>query len=246
MASTGQPDCESWRALGGDDAVSTTTTYTIVEADISGPFAEQIPSDLVEQSKLPALNYQSTVEALAERFHTSPALLRRLNPEARFAADESIRVPDVTAFDSTTEPAPDPRAGEISIQVTRDSSSLVATYADGSIALFAPVTTGSEHDPLPVGDWKVTSVHWRPSFHYNPDLFWDAKPGHSKATIKPGPNNPVGVVWIDINKEHYGLHGTPEPGQVGRTASHGCVRLTNWDAARLASLVKAGTPILFR
>jgi lipoprotein-anchoring transpeptidase ErfK/SrfK len=91
----------------------------------------------------------------------------------------------------------------------------------------------------------VTGVSWRPEFHYNPDLFWDAKAGDTKATIKAGPNNPVGVVWIALSLEHYGLHGTPEPGNIGHTESHGCVRLTNWDAARLASLVKPGTPVHF-
>jgi lipoprotein-anchoring transpeptidase ErfK/SrfK len=85
-----------------------------------------------------------------------------------------------------------------------------------------------------------------PPFHYNPDLFWDAKPTDQKSTIKPGPNNPVGVVWIDLSAEHYGLHGTPEPSNIGHTQSHGCVRLTNWDAARLATLVGANTLVVFK
>jgi lipoprotein-anchoring transpeptidase ErfK/SrfK len=108
------------------------------------------------------------------------------------------------------------------------------------------VTTGSVPDPLPSGDYKVLGVSWHPTFHYNPDLFWDAKEGDEKATLKPGPNNPVGVVWVALNLEHYGLHGTPEPGNVGHTESHGCVRLTNWDAARVAAIVKPGTPVQFR
>ena len=118
--------------------------------------------------------------------------------------------------------------------------------ADGTVVFFAPVSSGSTHDPLPPGDWKVTGVGWHPVFHYNPDLFWDAKPKDEKATIKAGPNNPVGVVWIALNLEHYGLHGTPEPGNIGRTQSHGCVRMTNWDAARVAALVKPGTPVTFK
>ena len=92
------------------------------------------------------------------------------------------------------------------------------------------MTSGSEHDPLPIGNWKVTRVVAKADFNYNPDLFWDADPANTKAKIPAGPNNPVGVVWIDMNKPHYGMHGTPEPGRVGHTASHGCVRLTNWDA----------------
>ena len=105
--------------------------------------------------------------------------------------------------------------------------------------MYAPVTTGSEHDPLPIGEWKVTGVQKNPTFHYNPDLFWDADRGHAKAKIPAGPNNPVGVVWVDISRPHYGLHGTPEPSTVGKTSSHGCVRLTNWDAQKLAALVQA-------
>jgi lipoprotein-anchoring transpeptidase ErfK/SrfK len=108
------------------------------------------------------------------------------------------------------------------------------------------VSSGSLHDPLPPGNWQVVSVGWHPVFHYNPDLFWDAKATQSKAAIKAGPNNPFGVVWIALNLEHYGLHGSPEPGHIGHTESHGCVRLTNWDAARVATLVQSGTPVVFR
>ena len=109
--------------------------------------------------------------------------------------------------------------------------------------MYAPITIGSSKDPLPVGDWKVTGVSWNPTFNYNPDLFWDADPTHAKAKIPPGPNNPVGVVWVDINKEHFGLHGTPEPATIGRTESHGCIRLTNWDATKLGRLVAPGTKV---
>jgi lipoprotein-anchoring transpeptidase ErfK/SrfK len=140
----------------------------------------------------------------------------------------------------------DPAAGDVTVQVSKSDSSVRVLAADGKVLFFAPVTTGSEHDPLPPGEWKVTGVDWHPVFHYNPDLFWDAKPGDSKATIKAGPNNPVGVVWINLSLEHYGMHGTPEPANIGKTESHGCVRLTNWDAVRLASLVKRGTPVIFQ
>ena len=109
--------------------------------------------------------------------------------------------------------------------------------------MHAPVTVGSEKDPLPIGEWKVVGVSWTPVFNYNPDLFWDADPKHAKAKIPSGPNNPVGVVWVDISKEHFGLHGTPEPSTIGRTESHGCVRLTNWDAAKLGRLVSVGTKV---
>jgi lipoprotein-anchoring transpeptidase ErfK/SrfK len=243
---TGDADCDTWHALGGDTAGSVTATYTIAQPDVKGPFAKTIPRDIERQASLPALSYRSPLERLAERFHVAPALLERMNRNAAIKAGASIQVPAVTPFDADAKPPKDPLADEVKIQVSRDESALRVMRADGSLVFFAPVTTGSEHDPLPVGEWKVTSVTWHPVFHYNPDLFWDAKPEHSKAEIKAGPNNPVGVVWIGLNLEHYGLHGTPEPSRVGSTESHGCVRLTNWDAARVASLVKPGTPVLFR
>jgi lipoprotein-anchoring transpeptidase ErfK/SrfK len=105
---------------------------------------------------------------------------------------------------------------------------------------------GSEHDPLPIGTWKVKGVSKDPPFFYNPDLFWDAKGDQSKAKIPPGPNNPVGVVWIDLSKEHYGIHGTPEPSKVGKTESHGCIRLTNWDADELSRMVSPGIPAILQ
>lgn len=247
LAASGQPDCATWRALGGDTAGAPTVSYTITESDVKGPFVKAIPKSLPDQASLPALGYRTALEELGEKFHTSPAMLQQLNPGARFAANSAIKVPGVQPFDvDAPKPAPDPAAADATVQITRDESAVRVTRADGALIFFAPVTTGSEHDPLPPGDWKVTAVNWRPTFHYNPDLFWDAKAGDTHATLKPGPNNPVGIVWIDVNIEHYGIHGTPEPGNVGHTESHGCVRLTNWDAAKLAALVKPGTPVLFR
>jgi lipoprotein-anchoring transpeptidase ErfK/SrfK len=116
---------------------------------------------------------------------------------------------------------------------------------DRMIAQF-PVTTGSQHDPLPIGEWTIKGVSRNPDFHYNPDLFWDSGSKDEKAVLKPGPNGPVGVVWIDLSKDHYGIHGTPEPQTIGRTESHGCIRLTNWDAARLAQMVKTGVKAKFQ
>ena len=130
--------------------------------------------------------------------------------------------------------------------VSKSASAATVTDASGKVVFYAPVTTGSEHDPLPIGEWKVNGSQFNPVFHYNPDLFWDADEAHAKAKIPAGPNNPVGLVWIDISKEQYGLHGTPEPATVGKTESHGCVRLTNWDAMRLAALVKPGTRVVFK
>src|SRR5688572_17168778 len=149
------------------------------------------------------------------------------------------------------EPIAEPASGTESVEavtvaVTKSTSALTVTDPAGRVIFHAPVTSGSEHDPLPVGEWKVTTIHTMPVFNYNPELFWDANPAHSKAKIPAGPNNPVGVTWIDLSKEHYGIHGTSEPGQVGHMQSHGCVRLTNWDAMRVMQWIKPGTVVVFR
>jgi lipoprotein-anchoring transpeptidase ErfK/SrfK len=229
------------------------TEYTVSPEDVAGPFVADIPEDLEQQASLPALGYRTPLEALAEKFHASPALLQQLNPGARFGASEKIQVPNVKPVadapgDSSREGAPVGTAGtttENVVRVSKGTSMLEVNGPDGKVIFSAPVTSGSEFDPLPIGEWKVTGVARRPAFHYNPDLFWDADPSHAKATIKSGPNNPVGSVWIDISKPHYGLHGSPEPSRIGKSESHGCVRLTNWDALRLATLVRPGTPVIF-
>ena len=220
--------------------------YTLTDADVKGPFEKRIPAKLVDQANLESLAYQSPIEMLAERFHGSPALIAQLNRGVAMTKGASIKVPAVQPFDPDAKPVHDAAVNDVAIQVSREESALRATRGDGTLIFFAPVSSGSIHDPLPPGDWKVTGVGWHPVFHYNPDLFWDAKPTDEKATIKAGPNNPVGVVWIALNLEHYGLHGTPEPANIGHTESHGCVRMTNWDAARVAALVRPGTPVAFR
>lgn len=240
------------------------TTYTITEQDAAGPFIDAMPSDMMDEAKLSALGYTGVFETLAERFHSSPNLLKRLNPGASWKAGESIKVPNVDPFELPGKPAPGAtgraaRAGAaggaagrggakpgVEVVVSDATKSLEVRDSSGKTLMYAPVTTGSVHDPLPIGEWKVTGVSWNPTFNYNPDLFWDAKSDQTKAMIPAGPNNPVGVVWVDINKEHFGMHGTPEPSTIGRTESHGCIRLTNWDATRLGRLVSPGTKVTFR
>lgn len=215
--------------------------YTMTEADVAGPFTPDIPPNLPDQASLDALNYRNPLEAIAERFHSSPALLQQLNPQATFQkAGEHIMVPNVAAAPPTIP------TQDITVVVTASTSALTIEDAKGQVLFHAPVTSGSIHDPLPIGTWKVNGVQRNPKFHYNPQLFWDATPGDRQATLQPGPNNPVGVVWIDLSKPHYGIHGTPEPSKIGHVESHGCVRLTNWDADRVAGWVKSGTRVVFR
>lgn len=236
------------------EAAETLVAYTLTAEDIAGPY-QPIPVDMMAKAKLKALGYTSLIEALGERFHSSPLLLKSLNPGARWTANSKINVPNVrrvmevpppVAASATAPPAgAGASAAAAKVVVSKSASNLTVFDAAGSVIFYAPVTSGSEHDPLPIGDWLVSVVTRSPKFNYNPDLFWDANPAHTKAQLPAGPNGPVGVVWIQISKENYGIHGTPEPNQIGHSESHGCVRLTNWDAMTLAGLVKKGTPVVF-
>ena len=244
---TGRLDERTRQALG---APSPLTAYTLTAEDVAGPYVARIPDDMMEKRTLEVLAYTSPAEMLAERFHCTPQLLARLNPDAQWRAGEVLQVPDVEPFvaparTETRETNPPAADRTADVRVSKSAGVLTVRSTDGAVLFSAPVTSGSHHDPLPLGAWKVTAVYLRPVFNYNPELFWDADPAHAKARLPAGPNNPVGLVWIDIDKEHYGLHGTPEPSRIGVSQSHGCVRLTNWDAMRVASLVKTGTQVVF-
>ncbi len=233
---SGELDAETWSALNAD-AAPVLTTYTLTDADVAGPF-QPLPEDMMEKAKRDALGYASIEEALGERFHASPKLLQRLNPDKPFAAGSELVVPNVTGA------APLPKPAKVVVDKS-DAAVLLMGEGDAVLARF-PASTGSEHDPLPIGDWTIKGVARDPVFHYNPELFWDADPAHAKAKLAPGPNNPVGTVWIDLSKDHYGIHGTPEPSKVGKTESHGCIRMTNWSANLLAQLVAPGTDVVLR
>jgi lipoprotein-anchoring transpeptidase ErfK/SrfK len=220
-----------------DMSGSPTTSYTLTADDVKGPFVK-VPEDMMAKAKLPSLGYGSVEEALGEKFHCSPALLKQLNPGKSFTAGTEITVPDVAGRGAPGKAA--------KVVVSKGESSLTALDAQGHVLAWYPVTTGSEHDPLPIGNWKINGVQRNPPFFYNPALFWDAQSKDTKAKIAPGPNNPVGVVWIDLSKEHYGIHGTPEPSTISKTESHGCIRLTNWDASELADMVSPGTPAILQ
>jgi lipoprotein-anchoring transpeptidase ErfK/SrfK len=249
LAVSGSIDDPTLDALRTGSPADAFAEYTLTAEDLSGPWTAEIPTNLMDQAALPALGFTSALEMLGEKFHCSPKLLQALNPVASFSTEgERVRVPNVAASARPADPASvgGPQPGQnVTVSVSKQARAVTVTAADGHIVLHAPVTVGSEHDPLPVGQWAVTAVQPSPVFNYNPDLFWDADPSHAKTRIPAGPNNPVGVVWVGLTREHYGLHGTPEPSRVGKTESHGCVRLTNWDAARVATLVTRGTPVSF-
>mgnify|MGYP002652583369 CR=1 FL=1 len=192
----------------------------------------------MDKAKLDALGHASLAEALGERFHASPALLRRLNPELdRATAGTVMKVPAVAG----------PATARAARVVVDRSESVLRLLDDGGRVLAQyPASTGSEHDPLPIGDWDVKGKAYNPPYSYDPALLRGAPASNGKHQLPPGPNSPVGVVWIDLTKDHYGIHGTPSPDTIGTAESNGCVRLTNWDAARLAQMVSGSTKVEFR
>jgi lipoprotein-anchoring transpeptidase ErfK/SrfK len=163
-------------------------------------------------------------------------LLAELNPGKDLEkAGQVIMVPAV-------ERSPARRALRV---VVSKSKRTVTAYGVGDKMLAQyPATMGGEHDPLPIGNWKITIVQHNPWFNYDPVHFWNASPNEAAAKLPPGPRNPAGVVWMGLSKEHYGIHGTPDPGRIRHTESYGCIRLTNWDAADLSHMVVRGTPAI--
>lgn len=278
---TGKLDEATRGALSQWSNIPATRVVTIPAAWGQEPFAP-VPEGMAAQAKVARLGYESMAEKLAERFHTSPAVLARLNPRGKpagaergavppakpspaaappqFAAGQQVRVPNVgaDAIDAASVDNKDWLATLRSLGVGTDQPDVARILVDESegwlkafdgndrlVAMFT-VTTGSQRDPLPIGNWKVKGVAYNPPYAFDPELFWDVPDSADKQQIAPGPNSPVGVVWIDLTKDHYGIHGTPVPANIGRTESHGCVRLTNWDAARLAEMVSGNTAVEFR
>ena len=243
LPATGIVDAATLRALRGraGEPDSLVMTVTLSADDVRGPF-KPLPSDVYEKATLDRLGYESLAEALGERFHIAPALLRRLNPGASLdslAAGARLRVPNVAG-------APAPRDAVARLVVSGRDGYLHALAADGTVLFHAPVTLGAGYDPSPQGEFSVTSVTRNPWWHYQPNLLSGVADGGRDANLPPGPNNAVGLVWMALSEPHYGIHGTSAPGTIGTATSSGCVRLTNWDALRLAGMVRAGTTVSFR
>jgi lipoprotein-anchoring transpeptidase ErfK/SrfK len=228
-----------WSKLTADSRAAV-TNYTIVEKDVSGPFLQRVPAKMEDLKGIPELSYTSPKEALAEKFHMSEQLLAALNPGQYFdRAGMTIVVVDVGDAHSAMLAKAD--------RVEVDKSRQTVKLFDRSNLLigFYPATVGSEEKPSPTGTLKITEIDRNPIYRYNPDYHFKGVHSRKPFEIKPGPNSPVGTVWINLSADGYGIHGTPSPGKVSKAASHGCVRLTNWDVERVANQVSKGTPVAF-
>ncbi|MCP3391373.1 L,D-transpeptidase [Bradyrhizobium sp. CCGB12] len=229
---------ELWDKLNAASEGPVVVDYRITDADVKGPFLKELPAKLEDMKSLKALSYTSPLEELAEKFHMSADLLRTLNPAKSFdKAEETIVVANVAARREL------PRIARL--EVDKKNETLRAFDATDRLVAFYPASIGSPDRPTPQGTLKVTSTNDKPTYHYNPEYRFDSVKSRQPFEVKPGPNNPVGSYWIGLSAQGYGIHGTAEPDRVSKSASHGCVRLTNWDVRAIGENVKRGTPVVF-
>jgi lipoprotein-anchoring transpeptidase ErfK/SrfK len=228
---------EVWQRLRADDQ-PVLSTYDVTPKDVGGPFLTKLPAKMEDMKHLSRLDYLSPREELAERFHMSEQLLAALNPHQQFNAGTKLVVADLG-----TGAAGVAQADRVEVDKVRQTVKVFD--ASSRLIDFYPATVGSDDKPSPTGTLKVVSIDHQPFYRYDPKYHFKNVHAKSPFTIKPGPNNPVGTVWIGLPGEGYGIHGTPDPGKISKAQSHGCVRLTNWDAERLAGEVRKGTAVSF-
>jgi lipoprotein-anchoring transpeptidase ErfK/SrfK len=233
----GRLDPEMWAKLTQNSGEPVLVEYTLGDNDVKGPFVEKLPAKMEAMKDLEHLGYRTVVEALAEKFHMSEGLLKTLNPGKSFANGDKIVVANVRTD------APSGKAAKLEVDKLQKVLKVLAQ--DGRLMAVYPATIGSAEKPAPSGTLKVTGVFQNPTYRYNPEYAFREVKTKKPFKIKPGPNNPVGSVWINLSARSYGIHGTPEPSKVSKSESHGCVRLTNWDARDLAAMVDKGTPVDF-
>jgi lipoprotein-anchoring transpeptidase ErfK/SrfK len=174
----------------------------------------------------------------AERFHMSEGLLRALNSRAHYRRrHEALHVVSI----GRTRPGD----GAASIEADKANGVVRALDATGKVIAIYPATIGSEETPSPEGDYQVVRIVKNPTYHYDPVKNFQQGKNKRRLVLPRGPNNPVGTIWIELSKPTFGIHGTPEPSRISKASSHGCVRLTNWDAEELALLTRPGTTVRF-
>ncbi len=237
LAPTGELD-DATKAVLLMDAPAT-TTYSLTAEDLAR--IHPVPHTWLAKSELSSLDYESVVELLGEKAFASPTLIRTLNPSldwSAIAAGTTVVLPNVEY------PAPAPRAAEVRISLA--NRALEAFDDTGRLLVHFPCSIGRLAEKRPAGDLHVTVIVENPNYTFDPEIFPESAEGRElgrKLVIPPGPNNPVGVAWIGLDRPGYGIHGTPAPEQVGRTESHGCFRLANWNAAYLLHMAWVGMPV---
>jgi len=237
LAPSGKLDAGTWEQLASVD-VPALIEYEVRDDDVKGPFTPNIPRKLEDMSTLEHLDYTGPVQLLAEKFHVSQSLLRELNRgRALDRAGSIIVVPNVRGARADDAVA--------RIEVDKGRKAVRAFAADGTLVAFYPASIGSKEKPAPSGTFRIRGVAEHPTYHYDPKFQFKGVKAQQKFTIRPGPNNPVGLVWIDLSKPSYGIHGTPDPTKICKTQSHGCTRLTNWDALDLGHRVRKGVQVAF-
>jgi lipoprotein-anchoring transpeptidase ErfK/SrfK len=241
-AEPGAVDEPTFRALAsGAGGVPGLVQYSLTADDLKGPFVS-VPSDMYEKAELDCLCYESLKEKLSERFHTTMDFLDQLNKDVSFAdlkAGDQIWVPNVRP------PVEQDRPDIARVVVSIRGNTFNAFDASGNLIFHAPTTLGSKYDPSPNETVEVKKIVHDPHFHYQPTLFAEVPDEEPEASLNPGPNSPVGVVWIALSKPHFGVHGTSDPDSIGYASSHGCVRLTNWDAQEVGHRIREGVQIEF-
>lgn len=238
LKADGKLDAEMWGKLTGMSGDPVLVEYTLTDEDVKGPFLEKLPAKMEELRGIDRLGFTSALEGLAEKFHMSEALLKTLNPGKIFdKAGETVVVANIAGEA--------PKAKVATIEVDKSRKTLKALGKDGKLIAIYPASIGSTEKPAPSGTYKVTTVAENPTYTYNPDFKFKGVKSEEKFEIKGGPNSPVGSTWIDLSLDTYGIHGTPNPGKVSKSASNGCIRLTNWDARELAGMVEKGTTVAF-
>jgi hypothetical protein len=250
---TGELDNATRAALLQDKRTSTVMVKLTPE-QTAGPFVYPFPKKAEEQAKLKFMGYRNMLEKVAEEFHTTPETIIALNgPDKMIGPGQTLRLPNVLVGEKSYDTHGKGDAAKyfslLNVNTGITGDHIVVDKSEGTMKVFDSsdklvaqfiVTTGSGHDPLPLGDWKVTNYSFLPPFNYQPDLFWDVSDDKAEQKLPPGPNGPVGLAWLDLTKEHYGIHGTGAPETIGRAESHGCLRLTNWDVLRLSQMLKPG------
>ena len=231
-------DEATWNALGGPAATDIVTEYTLTKKDAGADFPRSIPKDYAKQAAMKRLDYTSAKEMFAERFHMSEELLKDLNPKADLDKEgEKLLVASVA------RKAPDIKAERI--EAVKDTGMVVVYGPDNVVLASYPATIGSDDIASPEGEHTITRIVRNPTYHYDPEKNFQQGKNKGKLVLPAGANNPVGTVWIALSKPTFGIHGTPEPAKVSKTSSHGCIRLTNWDAEELADMVTPGVRVRF-